>query len=59
MIKYGSFFRVGSILIPKGVEIEDPQYNTSVKIKIIKVEYPWSGTMKFVPGKNYELIELL
>lgn len=58
-IKYGSFFRVGNILIPKVVEIEDPQYNASVKIRIMKVEYPWKGTIKFVPGKDYELIELL
>ena len=54
-----SFFNVGNILIPKVVEFEDPQYNTSVKIKIIKVEYPWSGTYEIYPGKDYELIELL
>jgi hypothetical protein len=58
-IKYASFFRVGNILIPKIVEIDDPQYNAYVKIRIIRVEYPWSGTMKFVRGKDYELIELL
>jgi hypothetical protein len=59
VIKYASFFRVGNILIPKVVEIEDPQYNTSVKIRIMRLEYPWRGTMKFVRGKDYELIELL
>jgi hypothetical protein len=58
-IKYNNFFNIGDILIPKIVEIEDSQYNTNIKVRILKVEFPWKGTVKFIPGKGYELIELL
>ncbi len=58
-IKYESFLYVGNILIPKMVELEDSQYNTTIKIKILKVEFPWNGSIKFVPGKGYELIQLI
>ena len=30
-----------------------------IKIKVIKVDAPWSGNIKFIPGKGYELIELI
>jgi len=58
-LKFGSFVRVGSNLIPKIIEFEDSEYNTVVKIKVIKVQLPWSGSIKFIPGKGYELIELV
>jgi hypothetical protein len=35
------------------------QYNIRIKIKIVKTEYPWNGIVRFVPGKGYELIEIL
>jgi hypothetical protein len=58
-IKYEGFFKIGNILIPKIVELEDSEFNTAIKIKILKVEFPWNGTIKFIPGKGYELIELV
>jgi hypothetical protein len=58
-IKYENFFKIGNILIPKIVEFGDSEFNTAIKIKILKVEYPWNGTIKFAPGKGYELIELV
>jgi hypothetical protein len=58
-LSFGNFFSVGSSLVPKIIEFEDSQLNTIVKIKILKVESPWSGSIKFFPGKGYELIELV
>lgn len=58
-IKYESFFKLGNKFIPRVVELEDTQYNISIKIKFLRVEFPWNGTVKFVPGKGYELIELV
>lgn len=58
-LKFGSFFNAGSYLIPKIIEFEDSQFDMTVKIKIFKVELPWNGSIKFFPGKGYELIELV
>jgi hypothetical protein len=57
-IKNESFYNIGHILIPKIVELEDSEFNESIRIKILKVEFPWHGTVRFIPGKGYELIEL-
>ena len=58
-MKYEAFLNLGNIIIPGIIEIEDSQYNMTIKIKIVKVEYPWNGNVKFIPGKGYESIELL
>jgi hypothetical protein len=58
-ITYGGFYRLGNKFIPKSVEFKDNQYNTAINIKILKVEMSWNGSAKFIPGKGYELIELL
>jgi hypothetical protein len=57
-LKFSKFFSVGGSLIPKIIEFEG-QFNTVVKIRIIKMEMPWSGIIKFIPGKGYESIELI
>ena len=58
-ITYGGFYRLENEFIPKSVEFKDIQYNSTINIKILKAELSWNGTVKFVPGKGYELIELL
>jgi hypothetical protein len=58
-IKYEKFFKLENILIPGLVEMTENELNTKIRIKILKVEYPWIGSVKFVPGKGYELIKLL
>ena len=35
------------------------QTNTTIKIKILKIEIPWKGNIEFVPGRDYEKMELL
>jgi hypothetical protein len=49
----------GVITIPKVIEIEDLTQYTKIRIKFVKVEYPWYGNVKFIPGRGYEIIELL
>jgi hypothetical protein len=58
-IKYGGFFNISNGFIPRLIEIDYSQYNTTIKIKILKVETPWNGSVKFIPGKGYEIIELV
>ena len=41
------------------IEYIDNKSNMSVRIKIVNIEVPWNGIIKFVPGKGYELIDLL
>lgn len=58
-LKYSNYFEENNIVIPRNIEFNDIQHNTSVKIKIIKLEYPWNGTIEFVPGKGYEQVKLV
>lgn len=58
-IKYDNFINSGNILLPTTIELEEAQYNITIKINIVKMELPWSGNLEFVPGRNYEIIELL
>lgn len=58
-INYANFIYLNSTLIPRSISVEDLQNNIKVRIKIIKTEYPWNGDVKFVPGKGYEIIEIL
>jgi hypothetical protein len=58
-IRYDQFFSIGGISIPKYIEMHHNQTNTTIKIKILKIEIPWSGNIDFVPGRDYEKMELL
>ncbi len=57
-MKYIKYFNSGNILIPRTVEFRSEKYNTTINIKVVKVEVPWNGNVSFVSGKGYELIEL-
>lgn len=58
-IDYGKFIITSGILIPGEIEVNDPDTNTKIKIKIIKIESPWNGNFNFIPGNGYEIIELV
>jgi hypothetical protein len=58
-ISYSSFVLLNNGLLPRIIDIADMQYNVRVRIRIIKIECPWNGIVKFMPGKGYELIEIL
>jgi len=57
-IKYKEFIKKGGILIPADIEIVDFQRETTIKIKIQKLETPWEGIIEFVPGNRYEIKNL-
>jgi len=57
-MKYDNYFVLNTFMIPRNVDFNSSRYDTSIKIKIAKAEYPWNGNISFVPGKGYELIEL-
>jgi hypothetical protein len=58
-ISYENFKKSGNILFPGKIKINNKLKNTLIEIKIIRVELPWSGNIEFIPGKGYELIEIL
>lgn len=58
-LEFNSFFYVNNILIPKIAEFVENQFRTTVRIKIRKIIFPWNGSIKFVPGKDYEIIKLV
>lgn len=57
--KSEGYQKTGSIIVPRIIEIEDLNTNTKIRIRFKKIEVPWNGNFKFIPGKGYELIELL
>ena len=57
--KYDSFLSIKEILIPKVMEFEENQHNIHIRIKIKKVDFLWNGSIKFIPGRGYELIKLV
>jgi hypothetical protein len=58
-IDYDKFMQVGDFIIPKVVKMNYVIGNQQIDIKILKIEYPWNGVVKFIPGKGYEIIDLL
>jgi hypothetical protein len=58
-IMYDRFYNVGNVLMPHIINIKELQYNMEIRIRILKIELPWDGRINFIPGKGYELVELL
>ena len=58
-IKYNSFIKSGNLLMPENIELTDSQNNLRLDIKVVKIQQPWNGRIEFIPGKDYEIIELL
>lgn len=57
MIGFDRFIRDSDILFPSRININLQEYKVAIRIE--NIEYPWTGNIEFIPGKNYELIELL
>jgi hypothetical protein len=58
-IKYDKYIKSGNILIPENIEFIDSQRDIRLKIKVLKIQQPWNGNVMFIPGKDYETIEIL
>ncbi|HEX2922099.1 MAG TPA: DUF4292 domain-containing protein [Bacteroidales bacterium] len=57
-IRYDRFFEAGNIFIPGEIYLRNIEPVFNMKLRIEKIESPWSGNIEFVPGKGYELKEL-
>ena len=58
-LEYSRFMRLDNILIPEEIKIEDLEKMTKIFIRIVRIEYPWNGSIEFIPGSGYEKIPLL
>ena len=57
MIEFGTFIKAGYCLMPSRIRVNSNKSEIIVKIK--KIESPWEGTIEFIPGSRYDLIEIL
>jgi hypothetical protein len=55
-LRYKDFISAGDALTPAEIQIRFQQ--AEINIKIENIESPWTGSIEFIPGKNYELVEL-
>lgn len=58
-IQFNDFLKNKNVLTAGMIEIEDFQRMATIEIKIKKIESPWNGSIEFVPGNKYEIIQLL
>jgi hypothetical protein len=58
-ISFTKFTRKENICIPGKISIMYRQPDMTINIKVERIEYPWNGDIEFIPGKKYELIELI
>ena len=58
-INFKNFIEINGSMLPKIIEFTDNQYNTTIRIKVLKIETPWKGSIIFIPGKGYESIEIV
>lgn len=58
-IQYDDFFKTGEILTPGKIEIRDFQRQATIEIRIQNIESPWDGSIEFIPGNRYEILQLL
>jgi hypothetical protein len=57
-ISFGNFITAGNFLTPSEIEIKDMKSGEVAGLKIDKIIKPWDGSVEFIPGSNYDLIEL-
>jgi hypothetical protein len=55
---FNKYKRIGSIKVPKKIEINDSIRNVKIFIRIEKIKIPWNGEIEFVPGRGYEVKKL-
>lgn len=58
IILYDDYLKYSSGLIPGIISMNDLQKDIKIEIKIKKIETPWIGKIDFIPGKNYEILQL-
>lgn len=56
-LNFEKFIKETDIIYPSSISIVNDEMKLNIRIE--KMEYPWNGSIEFIHGKNYELIELL
>jgi hypothetical protein len=59
LLKFGAIKSLGALSVPRNIELNYPESNLDIIIKIIKIQSPWNGNVKISPAKGYELKELI
>jgi hypothetical protein len=57
-ILYTNYLKHSSGLLPGVVQMNDLEKKIEIKLKIRKIEAPWIGKVEFIPGKQYENLQL-
>ena len=57
-MEFGEFVKYGGIEVPSQIKITDNRSKSVIQIELDKIERPWDGTIEFIPGNSYDLIEL-
>jgi hypothetical protein len=57
IINFENFIRMNNIVYPSVIKVKYPEMELNMEIE--RMESPWIGDIDFIPGKNYEVIELL
>lgn len=56
--RYSGFQKVAEFLFAGRVYIEDLNNIDLINVKFSKIDVPWDGHIDFVPGSNYEQVEI-
>lgn len=56
---YKKFFKYNGKWIPGEIEVKNLLKETNIIISLDKITVPWEGIIEFIPGRKYEIIELL
>jgi hypothetical protein len=57
-IRFSEFRKDKNITYPERIKVVNTKKKESVEIKVVKINVPWNGNIEFIPGKNYEMIQL-
>jgi hypothetical protein len=57
MLLFDKFIKTNEVVYPSRIKIKYDELEVNINIE--KMESPWIGEIVFIPGRNYELIELL
>ena len=58
-LSFNEFRETGKVIFPGRIEFKNLQNMTIINIRIRKIELPWTGNIKFIPGNKYELMRIL
>lgn len=57
-IGYSDFITVSRVRFPEKIEISDDMNNINILIEIRKIDMPWEGPMRLIPGSGYKIVRI-